>query len=255
MTGSVVRDTTDARGIARITLTNAGKRNAIDVAMWRELREVARSLDGDEAVRAVIVRGADGHFAVGADIEEFPRFRFDAGTLREYHEEVVAPALGALLDCGAPLIARIDGSCIGGGLEVAACCDMRIAARDARFGIPVAKLGFPLAPAEVLLLHRVVGDAVLRELLLEARLFDADAALARGLVHRVVDDAAAEAEATAVRIAELPREVARLNKATARQVLAGGPSAAERRSHFDYAGAAHHREGIAAFIDKRPPRF
>jgi enoyl-CoA hydratase len=252
MAGSVVREATDAHGVARVTLVNDGKRNAIDVAMWRALRSVAASLADDASLRAVIVRGAGGHFAAGADIEEFPRFRFDANTLREYHHGLVAPALQALLDSERPLVAQIDGACIGGGLEVAACCDLRIAARGASFGIPVARLGFPLAPAEAALLRGVVGDAVLRELLLEARLHDADAALQRGLVHRVVDDAQVDAEDAARRIAELPREVAAINKCTLGALRAGTPAPAHA---FDYAGAAHHREGIAAFLDKRAARF
>lgn len=255
MSGRIAASPADAHGIARLTIANAGKRNAIDVAMWGQLREAVAALDADRAARVVVVAGADGHFAAGADIEELPAFRFDEASLRHFHEDVVAPALEALLDCELPLVARIEGHCIGGGLEIAACCDLRIAARGASFGIPVARLGFPLAPGEAVLLRRVLPDALLRELLLEARLLDAEGALARGLVHRLADDVDAEAEAAARRMAELPADVLRLNKRTLRQIQRGGPTPAERAAHFAYAPAGHHREGIAAFLEKRPPKF
>jgi len=156
-----------------------------------------------------------------------------------------------------PVLAQIEGSCIGGGLEIAACCDLRICGRGSRFGIPIARLGFPLAPSEAQIVGRVLGLPLLRELLLEARLLAADEALARGIVNRVVaDDAvAAEAEASAARIATLSPQAQRLNKRTLRQLAAGGPSAAQRLEHFAYADSAEHREGLAAFVEKRPARF
>jgi len=168
-----------------------------------------------------------------------------------------APALGALLACDIPLVAQIDGSCVGGGLEVAACCDLRIAGASARFGIPIAKLGFPMAPGELLALGRVVPAATLRELLLEARLMDAATALARGLLTRVVDSAlvAHEAEAAAQRIAALSPNAARINKRTLRQIAEAALTPEQRRLHFTYADHPEHREGISAFLAKRSPRF
>jgi enoyl-CoA hydratase len=256
MTGRILFEPADAAGIARATLRHDGKHNAISVQMWHALRARFEALQRDPgATRVVIVAGHGGHFAAGADIEEFPSFRFDEATLREYHEETVAPALEALLACEVPLVAQVDGACVGGGLEVAACCDIRVAARNARFGIPIAKLGFPMAPGEVLAMTRVIPVPVLRELLLEARLVDADGALARGLVHRVVDDAAAEALATAQRIARGSPHAARLNKRTLRQWAQGTLDAAVREAHFAYAAHHEHRAGIQAFLAKEPPEF
>ncbi len=127
MTGSVLYTLPDAAGVARLTLSNPGKLNALSVAMWRELRShVARLNARHGDVRVLIVAGEGGQFAAGGDIEEFPQFRFDATTLARFHEEDVRPALQALLDCDLPLLAQIDGACIGGGLEIAACCDIRI---------------------------------------------------------------------------------------------------------------------------------
>lgn len=259
MSGHVKFDAPDASGIARLTLSNRGKLNALSVAMWRELRaQVARLNAQGDGVRVVVVAGEGGQFAAGGDIEEFPQFRFGADTLARFHEEDVCPALQALLDCDLPLVAQIEGACIGGGLEIAACCDIRIAGDSARFGVPIAKLGFPLAPAELEMVAAVVGPTVLRELLIEARVWGAPEALARGLVSRVVADAdvAAEARATAERIAGLSPQALRLNKRALRQFThTPRSSAAERAPHYAYAASDEHREGLAAFNEKRTPRF
>ena len=246
-------------GIARLTLANPGKLNALSVAMWRELRvhfETLQALPG--RVRVVIVAGEGGHFAAGGDIEEFPDFRFDEATLTQFHEYEVLPALQAMLACDVPLIAQIAGACIGGGLEIAACCDIRIAAASSRFGVPIAKLGFPMAPAELEICAAAFGATALRELLLEARVLDADAALTRGLVMRVVPDEqlAAEARHSAERIALLSPQALHLNKRALREFTSPPrSSAAQRAAHYAYANSAEHREGLAAFNDKRPPRF
>jgi enoyl-CoA hydratase/carnithine racemase len=260
MPGRITLTTADASGVARVALGNPGKLNAIDIAMWRELRALFERLQGlppDDAPRAVIVAGEGGQFASGGDIAEFAGFRFDEARLRDFHEHVVAPALHAMLDCDIPLIAQIDGACIGGGLEIAACCDIRICGEGSRFGAPIAKLGFPMAPGELALLERVVPAPVLREMLLEARLLGSAAALQHGLVHAVVADeeVTEQAQRRAAQIAALSTQAARMNKRSLRQLAAGGPSAAERHAHFAYADSGEHREGIAAFIEKRPPRF
>jgi enoyl-CoA hydratase len=221
------------------------------------LFERLQSLPADEGPRVVIVCGADGQFASGGDIHEFAGFRFDESALHDFHENTVAPALQAMLDCDIPLLAQIDGACIGGGLEIAACCDIRVCGESSRFGAPIAKLGFPMAPGELERLSQVFSAPVLREMLLEARLFDAHEALRAGAVHAVVGDAevASMAWQRAERIAALSPQAARINKRTLRQIAAGGPTAAERRAHFGYADSAEHHEGIAAFINKRPARF
>jgi enoyl-CoA hydratase len=246
--------------VARVTLANPGKLNAIDIAMWRELRAVFERLQAmppAEAPHAVVVRGADGQFASGGDIAEFAGFRFERDALHDFHENVVATALHAMLDCDIPLFAQIEGACIGGGLEIAACCDIRVCGEASRFGAPIAKLGFPMAPGELAVVSRVVSAPVLREMLLEARLFDARQALAAGLVHEVAadDDVAAQVQRRAERLAALSPQAARLNKRTLRLVERGAITDAERHALFDYADSAQHREGVTAFIEKRPPRF
>lgn len=256
--GHIRRLAADAAGVARVIISHPGKLNALSVAMWAELRAVFDGLNAcADAPRVLLLCGEGGHFAAGGDIEEFPSFRFDEARLRQFHESVVAPALRAMLDCDIPLVAQIEGACVGGGLEIAACCDLRICGRSSRFGIPIARLGFPLAPSEAAIVGHVLGLPLLRELLLEARLLGADEALSRGIVNRMVDDAgvAAEAQASAERIAALSPQAQRMNKRTLRQLAEGGPSAAQRHDHFGYADSPEHREGLAAFMEKRTARF
>jgi len=260
MSGTLTIHPDTGDGVAHLVLANPGKLNAIDIAMWRELRRVFEDLQSrpaQDAPRAILVRGAEGHFASGGDIVEFASFRFDERTLHDFHEHTVAPALHAMLACDIPLLAQIDGACIGGGFEIAACCDIRVCGAASRFGAPIAKLGFPMAPGELAVLSRVLSAATLREMLLEARLFDAARALQLGLVHAVVADAelAAQALQRARHMAALSPQAARINKRTLRQIAAGGPSALETRAHFNYADSAEHREGVMAFIEKRPPSF
>lgn len=259
LAGTVHFDRAAAGGIARVTLDHPGKLNALSVAMWRQLRahfEALQAQPGD--VRVVIVAGASGNFAAGGDIEEFPDFRFDETSLRRFHEDEVLPALQAMLDCDLPLVAQLDGACIGGGLEIAACCDIRIAGVGSRFGVPIAKLGFPMAPAELEIVAAVIGATVLRSLLIEACVLDAQAARECGLVTRIVADeqVATEAHMAAERIARLSPQALRLNKQALRRFIAPGLSdAAERAPHYAYADSVEHREGLAAFDQKRAPKF
>jgi enoyl-CoA hydratase len=258
MSGRVLTSLPDAQGIARITLANPGKLNALSAAMWRALREAVATLESDATTRVIVVAGEGGQFASGGDIEEFPQFRFDAATLARFHEQDVLPALLALRDCELPLVAAIEGACIGGGLEIAACCDIRIAGASSRFGVPIAKLGFPMAPAELEIVSAVVGPTVLRELLIEARVLNAQEAAARGLLTRVVADSEvlAQAQAAAERIAALSPQALRLNKRALREfTFPTLSSAAQRAAHYGYAPTNEHREGLAAFNEKRPPRF
>ena len=246
-------------GVAVLTLSNPGKLNAVNVAMWRELRQIFDGLDAREPdLRCVIVRGEGGTFVSGGDIEEFPAFRFEPDTVRDFHENIVAPALDAMYRCDIPLVAQIERACVGGGLEIACQCDIRIAGRSSRFGAPIARLGFPMAIDELAGVARVAGLATAAEILLEARLLEAETALQRGLVQRVMPDeeVAQEAEATARRIAAGAPRAARLNKQALRLVAPQFAfSEAQRQQLAAYASGPDHREGITAFIEKRPPKF
>ncbi|MEO6959524.1 MAG: enoyl-CoA hydratase/isomerase family protein, partial [Burkholderiaceae bacterium] len=182
--------TLDCQGaVALVTLSHPGRLNALTVSMWHELREIFTGVSANEALRCVVLRGADGNFAAGADIREFPLERGDHASVVHYHMEIIAPALQAVGRCIHPVIAQIEGVCIGGGLEVASQCDLRIAASSSRFGVPINRLGFPMAPDEMRGLLNLAGRAVTMEILLEGRVFGAQEAFTKGLLTRVVPDA------------------------------------------------------------------
>jgi enoyl-CoA hydratase/carnithine racemase len=242
--------------IARVTITHAGKLNAMSRAMWLQLREIFERVHASGDCRAVVIAGEGGNFCAGGDISEYPGFRFDEKQLAHFHENEVWPGLRAMLECDVPIVARIEGACMGAGLEIASCCDIRIAGASAKFGAPIAKLGFPMAPREAAVVARAVGDATAREILLEASAIDAAEMKARGFLQRVVADAqaATAADESARRIAELSPQAARLNKQSLR-ALADAASNLDVAGAYDYADSTEHREGIAAFIEKRKPRF
>ena len=252
-------EATDASGVATLRISNPGKMNALSLGMWRELRAVFDAvLHAAEPPRVIVVRGADREFVAGADIEEFPQFRFEPESLAAYHEDVVAPALHAMLDCDIPLVAHIEGACIGGGLEIAACCDLRLCEPESRFGVPIARLGFPMAPAEVEIVSHIVGQTLLREMLIEARLLGATEAHERGIVTRVIaaDALEAEVQRVALHIASLSPQAMRLNKRVLRAFARPTFSEpADRAAHYAYADSDEHREGLQAFIEKRPAKF
>ncbi|MCB2070936.1 MAG: enoyl-CoA hydratase/isomerase family protein, partial [Ottowia sp.] len=129
--------------MARVTLVNPGKLNVMTRTMWRELRKVFTTLARSADVRCVVVAGEGASFCAGGDIAEYPDFRFEPGSLRDFHEEDVWGGLAAMLACDVPMIAAIEGHCMGGGMEIASCCDIRVAAEHTQFGAPIARLGFP----------------------------------------------------------------------------------------------------------------
>ncbi len=252
-------------GISRVTLSHAGKLNAMSRAMWRELKSVFEDIQQDASVRCVIVEGEGGHFCAGGDIAEYPAFRFSEQGLRDFHEDDVWGGLDAMLCCDVPLVAQIEGNCMGAGVEIASCCDIRVAGASAKFGAPIACLGFPMAPREAKLVSEALGGLTAREMLLEAAVLDAPTLLLRGFLNGVLTDAdvAGEALARARRIAALAPQAARLNKQTFRTLnqlnpsVSGSSDAMESvvNSAYAYADSAEHREGIAAFLGKRKPVF
>lgn len=255
MSGHIRLHVEDA--IARVTLSNPSKFNAMSRAMWRELRVVFAELPQRNDVRAVVVAGEGGHFCAGGDIAEYTDFRFHPEGLRDFHENDVWGGLSALLACDLPVFAQIEGNCMGAGVEIASCCDIRLAGQSARFGAPIAKLGFPMAPREAELVAREVGLATARQMLLEAAVLDAPTLLARGFLHAVLHDAdvPAEAQQRALRVTRLAPQAARLNKRAMRALAGGQGAEALVPTAYDYADSAEHREGIAAFLAKRPPNF
>jgi enoyl-CoA hydratase/carnithine racemase len=227
--------------------------------MWRQLRQAFLQLQTDPRVRVVVVRGDDGHFCAGGDIAEYADFRFQSESLRDFHENDVWGGLSAMLACDVPIVAQIEGNCMGAGLEIASCCDLRLASEDARFGAPIARLGFPMAPREAALVARAVGESTARAMLLAARVFDAPALLARGFLHELLPASAlaGSAQELAAQMSALAPQAARANKRTLRELAPQAPEALERlvASAYDYADCSEHREGVSAFMQKRRPHF
>ena len=154
-------------GVVRVLLRHEGRLNAMTRAMWLQLRSVFEVLARTPELRCVLIEGEGEAFCAGGDISEYPGFRFDAAQLRHFPEQEVWGGLSAMLACDVPIVARIAGACMGAGVEIASCCDIRIAADTARFGAPIAKLGFPMAPREAQLVAGAVGETIARQMLLE----------------------------------------------------------------------------------------
>ena len=244
--------------IATLTLNNPDKLNAINLAMWQQLSAAMQGLSGDDRIRCVVIRGAgDEAFAAGGDLEEFVTARSTLEQALHYHGEV-AKALNAIADCPHPTVALITGACIGGGLEIAGVCDLRIAGESSRFGAPINRLGFSMYPGEMEGLLRLAGPAVIKEILLEGRILSAGEAYGKGLLTRVVKDeqVADEAYATARRICAGAPLVAGWHKQWIRRLLDGRAlSDEEKAASFAFLETEDYKEGLAAFLEKRKPVF
>lgn len=245
--------------IATVTLSNPAKLNALTVAMWKELARVMDTLSADERLRCVVLRGARREaFAAGADIAEFATARDNAAQGKVYHRQYVKGALKAVGECRHPTIAMIHGPCAGGGLEIACMCDLRIAGQSGRFGVPINRLGFAIGYDELAALLPLTGRAVALELLLQGSLWEAQEALQKGLVTRVVPDSRLEEEAyaTARRIAEGAPLVNRWHKQFIERLAVHAKIApAEWDEGFACFDTEDYREGVRAFLEKRKPRF
>ncbi len=240
-----------------LTLNRPSRLNALDLAQWNRLGDAMLTLGTDTTIRVVVITGAGDCFAAGGDIEEFTRVRRSPGEAKAYDARVMR-ATRAIATCPQPVIAAIRGACVGGGLEIACACDLRIASRTARFGIPVTKLGMAAPPEEIAPLIDLIGIDGALELLLEARFYDAAEALAKGLVTRIVDDdaLAAEVAASVARIVAGAPLAVQAHKRVVREWARRGDISHEtiERAYATIA-SLDFREGVAAFLAKRRPNF
>jgi enoyl-CoA hydratase len=244
--------------IATVTLNAPERLNALNKDSWLRLGDVIETLSANDELRCIVLRGAgDKAFAAGADIKEFETERANAAQAKIYGE-LVAKTMSGIAACRHPTVAMIKGACIGGGLEIAACCDIRICGQSSRFGIPVKRLGLVMAHAELEMLLALVGRSRALEIILEGDIFGADKANAMGLVNRIVedDDVESEAYATAERIAEGAPLAARWHKKFALRLMEPKPLTDEERDEgyacFD---TADFKTGVAAFMAKQKPKF
>lgn len=244
--------------IATVTLNRPEKLNALTRPMWQRLGEVMRELSADDGLRCVMLRGAgEKSFAPGNDISEFANTRSNSTQAREYGV-VHHAALAALDECRHPTVALIHGICVGGGLEIAALCDLRICGMSSRFGVPINRLGLTMGLREMQGLLSLAGKAVTLETLLEGRVFGAEEALQKGLVTRVVadDQVETEAYATARRIADGAPLVARWHKQFMRRLHDPAPlTGAELDEGYACYDTEDFRTGYQAFLAKTKPGF
>ncbi len=249
-----------ADGIGTVTFNQPEKRNAMSVAMWQGLGEILDTFAADPAVRVVVLTGAgDKAFVSGADISEFEQQRGDDVARKEY-ERLTSAARLAFEAFSKPIIARICGFCIGGGLAIAMSADIRIASEDSQFGIPAAKLGISYGFSSVRRLVQLVGPAEARYLLFTGDRIAAGEARQIGLINRIVPvaelDAAVAAMARTI-AANAPLSVMSM-KLTINESLkemididrdAVTASIAACFNSNDY------KEGRTAFMEKRKPTF
>ncbi len=247
-----------AGALATVILNRPEKLNALTKSMWQKLGETFVSLSEADDLRCVILHGAgERAFSPGNDIKEFKKERYNIETARAYGT-IMRSTLQAIESCRPPVIAMIQGVCVGGGLEIASVCDMRICSESSRFGIPVNRLGLVMSLPELKGLVNLVGRATAFEMLLEGEIFDAAKAKKIGLINRVVadDGLEQEVEETANRIAKGAPLVARWHKKFINR-LADPTPLTEEEIEEGYAcfGTQDFKIGYRAFLDKTEPKF
>jgi len=243
--------------IATVTINRPAKKNALNRATFAALKDAIAQVSADDALRCIVIRGAGGTFVAGADISGFETERATREQVRAY-SDLTDATLHAIAACRHPTVALIEGYCMGAGVELAAGCDLRIAARSAKFAVPSKRMGLFLSYPLLEGLVRIVGPATAAELVLEGRVMEADEALMKGLVTRVVaDDAVAdEAYATARRIVEGAPLAARHHKHAIRRLADPRPlTEQEVEASLDYVDSEDYRIGYRAFLAKKKPAF
>ena len=242
--------------VSIITISNPGKHNALTVDMWRSLYERVSSHGADGETRCIVIRGAGTTaFASGADIGEFVTHRSTRAQVADYNEKYVLPAIRIILECPVPTIAMVSGSCLGGGLEIAAACDYRVASTSAKIGAPTQKMGFPLGFGETELVFKMFGRSVAMDLLLASRVFSASEALQAGIVHRV--EAPNDLEGCCIQLAERfagfsPFAIREI-KSQLLRLLSDWTSVTEteRLKSYAFADTQEYQEGFKAFLNKK----
>lgn len=256
MTNPILTTREDA--VVTVTLNKPDKLNAMDLPMWQGLADAFAAINADDSVRCVVLQGAGGKaFAAGADIGEFDTVRVTAAQAVDY-DKVMRGALDRVRGCPHPVVVRIDGACVGGGLELASMGDIRVCGESSRFGVPINRISVVMAYPEIMGLMRHAGAASVLEILLEGKIVGAADALRIGLVNRVVADAAVgdEVAATVKRITAGAPLVNRWHKKFVRRLLDPTPvSPAELEECYEFLATEDYREGLAAFKEKRRPAF
>ncbi|MDB5452901.1 MAG: enoyl-CoA hydratase [Caulobacteraceae bacterium] len=245
--------------IGWVIFNNPARRNAISVDMWEAIPPLMDAFAADPEVRVIVLRGTGETFVAGADISQFEDQRTGAAASKRY-DALTAAAFAALSHVQKPTIAMIQGFCIGGGLAVALTADLRIAALDAQFAIPAARLGLGYHFNGLKGLMDLVGPAFAREIMFTARRFSGQEALAMGLLNRAVPSS--EVEALVRDYAAMIADNAPLTVRAAKLAMIEGLKDREKRD-MDAVNAAvaacfesdDFKEGQKAFLEKRRPSF
>jgi enoyl-CoA hydratase len=244
--------------IGWLVFNNPERRNAVSLDMWEAIPRVLDDFGADPAIRVVVLTGAgDKAFVSGADISQFEKERSSAEAVKRY-DEIGERAQARLASYEKPLLAMIRGYCLGGGVGIASACDLRIAADDARFGIPAAKMGLGYRASSMKKLVDIVGKPAALEIMITARQFSADEALRMGLVHKVVP--VTELETATRAYCDMIAANAPLTIRTAKRVIGE-----VLKTDYDAARcdawvkecfeSEDYREGRRAFMEKRKPVF
>ena len=247
-------------GIGHVVFNNPEKRNAVSLDMWQAVDEALEAFAGDDDIRVVVLSGAgDKAFVSGADISKFEDERSSAEAVAHYNA-TTARIYGKLYAFSKPTIAQITGSCVGGGVALAVCCDLRICGESSRFGIPAAKLGLGYGFAGLERLVNLIGPAFAKEMFFTARLFSAAEAYEMGLINRVVPDDRVESY-----VADYAETITGNAPLTVGSVKAIVGEVLKDREARDLAMceelvkrcfASHdYVEGRRAFLEKRKPQF
>ena len=247
-------------GVATVLFSNLPKMNAMSYDMWQAVPKVFAQLDADPAVRLIVCAGdGDKAFISGADISQFEKLR---GTVEAQivYNKAVEDAYLAPMNCTKPVVARIRGICIGGGLGFAAACDLRICSEDSIFRMPAARLGLGYSPTGVRRFMNVLGAANTTDIFMSARKFDAKEALRMGFVSKVVPVADLEKEVAAY--TKMVSENAPLTVAAAKYAVQQwlkdekDRDLAKAMKMVEACFASEdHKEGRKAFMEKRTPEF
>jgi enoyl-CoA hydratase/carnithine racemase len=245
--------------VGEIILNKPGKRNALSVDMWAAIPEMIQRIIAADAVKVVILHGGDaGAFAAGADISEFSTI-YSTPEAAAQSGETIAAALNAIEHCPKPVIAAIDGACVGGGMSLAMAADLRVAGEGARFGITPARLGIVYPAGDMRRLVTAIGASRAKDILFTARIFDVAEANALGLLNRVVGKG--EALAAARELGEAVAANSQWSVRAIKQMVAGVEAEWEDTSPeaaaLFVAGFCSEDfvEGYSSFLEKRPAKF
>ncbi|MEA2626683.1 MAG: hypothetical protein QOD06_2728 [Candidatus Binatota bacterium] len=245
-------------GVAEVELARPERLNAVNRRMVDEIADVASGVAADRTIRALVFRGRGRAFSAGADISELSAYE-SAGEPLD-HIERIQNVYSEIERLPIPTVAAIHGFAYGGGLELALCCDFRILAADAKLGVPEIKIGVLPGAGGTQRLSRMLPPAIAKQMILLGESLDAEAALRHGLVNRVVaaDDVLEAARAIAAQAATLPPLALRSGKLMIHSGAYGGLERgieAERQAMAFLFATEDRREGMRAFLEKRPPHF